>query len=91
MSLIKKPARRIRKRTASELQAHEESFQLLMARFDRVDNDNEAIKSSLSTHIKDDLEVKTVVDRHSTYWGLLIGLGTPVVLGLLAWFQGLFK
>lgn len=79
-----------RKRTASK-DYKNEAFELLLARFDRVDQDNKEIKDSMSQHIKDDLVVHDQVNRHGTYWGLLIGLGTPTVLGLLAWAKGLFR
>lgn len=70
---------------------HDDAFKLMMDRFDRVDKDNKEIQDGLTMHIKDDNEVHKVVDKHSTYWGLLIGLGLPLVVGAIAWFQGLFK
>lgn len=84
--------KRVRKRTKSlsEIQAHEEAFQLILARFDTVDKDNKEINDSLKTHVADDLKVHATVSTHSTYWALLIGLGTPAVLGMVAWFNGLF-
>lgn len=73
-----------------EVQAHDESFRLIMARFDAVDRDNKDIKDQLAGHIEDDNAVHKIVNRQSTYWGLLIGIGGPFVLGVVAWFQGLF-
>ncbi len=67
-----------------------EAFQLLLARFDRVDKDNKDILDKFSKHVQDDLKVAAQVLKHSTYWGLLIWLGTPLILGVVAWFKGLF-
>lgn len=69
----------------------DETFLLIMARFDAVDKDNQDIKDSLANHVKDDKEVHAVVSKHSTYWGLLTFLGTPLLIGIIAWFQGLFN
>jgi hypothetical protein len=88
--MTKKLKPKARKRTASTAQYHDETFRLIMSRFDRVDKDNKDISDSVSAHIKEDLKVHNVVSKHSTYWGLLIGLGTPLVLGVIAWFEGLF-
>jgi hypothetical protein len=68
----------------------DEAFALLLARFDRVDRDNKDILEKFATHVKDDLAVASTVARHGTYWSLLIGLGTPLILGVIAWFKGLF-
>jgi len=78
-------------RRTTEKDAEQNTFTLLMARFDRVDDDNKSIKDRLETHVADDLQVHAVVARHGTYWGLLIGLGGPLTAGVIAWFQGLFK
>jgi hypothetical protein len=68
-----------------------DAFTLLMKRFDQVDKDNNEIKTALQTHVEADAVVHAVVARQSTYWGLLIWLGGPVLLGLVAWLQGLFS
>lgn len=84
------PTKTARKRAANT-PYRDEAFLLLMARFDRVDKDNREIKASVSDHIKEDKQVHAVVAQHSTYWGLLIALGTPSVLAVVAWFKGLFS
>ena len=84
------PHSKIRKRTGSA-NLHEETFKLIMARFDRVDKDNKEIAASVANHVLDDLKVAQVVNTHSTYWGLLVGLGTPTVLGVIAWVNGLLS
>lgn len=79
-----------RKRTRSD-NYKDEAFQLLMSRFDRVDKDNQDIKNCVEKHIKKEFgPVKAKVETHSTYWGLLMWLGGPMLLGVIAWFQGLF-
>lgn len=86
------PTKPVRKRVASPNTPYrDEAFLLLMARFDRVDKDNRDIKASVSDHIKEDKQVHYTVAKHSTYWGLLITLGTPSVLAVVAWFKGLFS
>ena len=91
---MKKSIRKRIARTKVPNETHsyqDDAFQLLLARFDRVDRDNEEIKKSLKTHVEEDLKVHDVVARHGTYWSLLLGLGTPLVLGVVAWFKGIFS
>lgn len=81
---------------------NDQTFTLLLERFDRVDMDNKEIKESLAAHIKDshdslqahiteDQKAHDTLTRHSAYWGLLIFLGTPAVLGILAFVGGWLK
>lgn len=86
-----KPFPKVKRKRTIQQNYQNEAFELLLARFDRVDEDNKAIKDGLKDHIKDDLKVAAQVQKHGTYWALLIGLGGPLVLGIVAWFQGLFK
>lgn len=80
-----------RKRTKPE-SYRDEAFHLLMSRFDRVDKDNQEIKNSVDQHIQKEFgPLKSKVQTHSTYWGLLTWLGGTLILSLVAWFQGLFK
>jgi hypothetical protein len=67
------------------------SFQLLMVRFDAVDKDNQDIKDTLKAHVEKDERVYATVNKHSTYWSLLLGLGTPSIFAVIAWFNGLFS
>ncbi len=90
MKHAKKPVRRRTSMTPSEYQAHDESFRLIMARFDGVDKDNKDIKTALDKHVQDDAKVHTVVTKHSAYWSLLMWIGGPLLLGVIAWFQGIF-
>lgn len=81
-----------RKRTKPAANYQNEAFELLLQRFDRVDQDNHSIMKKVDDHLeKQFTPLKQQVDKHGTYWGLLIGLGGPLVLGIVAWFQGLFK
>lgn len=86
---------KVRKRygtdTAREQQYHDETFRLLMKRFDDVDKDNKEIKDKLDGHILEDAKVHKVVDRQSTYWALLLFLGGPVIVGAIAWIQSLLS
>lgn len=68
----KKPVKPVRKRRALTQEDH--TFDLIMARFDKVDQDNAAIVTSVADHVKKDDLVHKTVDRHSTYWGLLLKL-----------------
>lgn len=80
------------KKTRTRNDYQDEAFQLLLARFDRVDKDNQAIIKKFDDHLEKGFgPLKAQVGTHSTYWGLLIGLGGPTVLGIVAWFNGLFK
>lgn len=76
--------------STSEAQEHDESFRLIMARFDAVDRVNKEISECVKAHIADEAKIHAQVEKHSTYWALLLWLGTPMVLGVVAWFQGLF-
>lgn len=78
------------KRTRKAISNPDGSFQLLLSRFDRVDKDNDDIKTALGIHVQEAFTpLKQKVDQHGTYWGLLIGLGTPVILAVMvAYAQG---
>jgi hypothetical protein len=78
--------------STSEAQAHDESFSLIMARFDGVDKDNKDIKDALDKHINDAFHpLSKTVGTHTTYWSLLIWIGSPFILMLIGWMSGLFK
>lgn len=66
----RKPAKPVRKRKTLVPEDH--TFDLIMQRFDKVDEDNAAIVKSVDDHIKKDNDVYKTVDKHSTYWGLLL-------------------
>lgn len=53
----------------------EHVFTLFMERFDKIDNDNASLQVSIDNHIKEDAVVHKVVDKHSTYWSLLLWIG----------------
>lgn len=71
------------KETKVELVAKEpaassqQNFQLLMARFDRIEHQNDEQLRLLSAHIQEDEAVHKVVERHSTYFSIF-ALGIPV-------------
>lgn len=54
-------------------------FKLIMQRFDKVDEDNTAIKVSLDNHIIEDNKVHRVVEKHSTYWTLALAIGATIL------------
>ena len=59
----------VRKRKALP---EDHTFDLIMKRFDKVDADNAAIVKSVADHIEKDNGVYKTVEKHSTYWGLLL-------------------
>lgn len=61
----------------------QQAFELLLARFDTVERQNEEQLRLIQKHVKEDAETKTVVDRHSTYFALL-SLGSAPLLTYLA-------
>lgn len=74
------------------MEINDQTFQMLLDRFDRVDKDNEEIMKSLAAHVQDDLEVHEVVSKHSVYWSLFLYIGGAAFLGgigtwLKTWFR----
>jgi len=49
----------------------EQVFTLLMARFDTIEEQNDAQLALLNEHIKVDNAVHAVVVQHSTYWSIM--------------------
>jgi len=75
-----------------DFQINEQTFQMLLDRFDRVDKDNEEIMKSLTAHIDKDNEYYDMVDKHSTYWSLALWIsGVALVSSITAWFKGLLR
>ena len=62
---------------------NEQTFALLLERFDRVDMDNGEIKKSIAAHVQEDQKVHEVVSKHSTYWNIFFKIGLPLVVALL--------
>lgn len=77
-----------RKRTAQA----DHTFELLMQRFDTVDKDNDEIKKTVAAHVeaitKKHTDLNKVVEKHSTYWGLLLKVTGVVGAAFTVW---LFK
>ena len=55
----------------------EQNFKFLMARFDNIEQQNSEQLTLLRAHIEKDESVHKIVERHSTYFGIL-SLGIPV-------------
>jgi hypothetical protein len=55
----------------------EQNFKFLMARFDNIEQQNGEQLTLLRAHIEKDEAVHKIVERHSTYFGIL-SLGIPV-------------
>jgi hypothetical protein len=55
----------------------DQNFKFLMSRFDRIERQNDEQLKLLGKHVEDDELVHKVVERHTTYFGLLT-LGIPV-------------
>lgn len=72
MMATKKPVKPVRKRQTLAQEDH--TFDLIMERFDKVDEDNASIVRSVAEHIEKDNSVYKTVEKHSTYWGLLLKL-----------------
>ena len=68
---------------AVEIKMNDQSFQLLMSRFDTIEKQNDDQLKALRTHVEADDKVHIVVERHSTYFGLL-GLGIPAATAYIA-------
>ena len=49
-----------------------QTFQLFMERFDKVDADNKSIQTCVNTHIEDDDKIHLVVEKHATYWTIVL-------------------
>jgi len=56
-----------------------QAFALLMARFDTIEQQNKEQLELIAQHVKDDADVKTVVERHSTYFSILSLGGAPLL------------
>ena len=54
-----------------------QNFEFLMKRFDRIEVQNDEQLKLLREHIENDVAVHKIVERHSTYFGIL-SLGIPV-------------
>jgi len=65
------------KRSASQVAAiNAQTFELLMKRFDTLEQQNHEQLVLLGKHVEEDSKVHTVVERHSTYFSIL-SLGIP--------------
>lgn len=74
------------------MEINEQTFEMLIARFDRVDRDNEEIMKSLAAHIQEDNAVHEVVAKHSTYWSLLLWISGATIIGSVGtWFKSFIK
>lgn len=60
-----------------------QTFECIMARFDKVDADNKAQLERLSKHVDEDYKVHVVVQRHTTYWKFL-SMGVPIMGAAIA-------
>lgn len=101
LTLTTKQVNAVAVTVAAKLKEHEEArrfteqdtaqnlFTMFMHRFDKVDQDNTAIKKTIDDHILVDSAAYKVLDRHSTYWGLtiksLLGLIGAGFATFLAW------
>ena len=73
----------VRQRTST---ASAQTFDLFMERFDRVDKDNDEIKQSVASHLKDDAAVYATVGKHSTYWELLLKIAVVIFVASIGVF-----
>jgi hypothetical protein len=66
-----------------ELTMNDQTFTLLMARFDTLEEQNRMQLELMDKHVEKDDAVHSVVERHSAYWKLVL-VGLPMVGGYLA-------
>jgi hypothetical protein len=89
---VKKQVKKVKNRTKAA-SIPNQTFELLMARFDTVDADNLRIENSFKSHIEQSDKVNAVVSRHSTFWGIfaygLLGVGGLIASAVGAWFTKL--
>lgn len=88
-----KPVKHRQRRTeAAQDKRTDHTFDLIMKRFDKVDEDNKTINDGLTVHINDDAARHAVMtktlDQHKTYWGLSWKVAS---IGLVGWVAWLFK
>jgi len=60
----------------------EQNFTFLMKRFDRIEVQNDEQLKLLRDHIEKDEKAHKILERHSTYFGIL-SLGIPVAIATL--------
>ena len=65
----RKPRKPVRQRKAAQ---EDHTFELIMERFNKSDVADAAILQAIADHIQKDEVVAKTVDKHSTYWGLLL-------------------
>lgn len=66
---------------------NQQTFDLLMSRFDTLERQNAEQIRLLDTHVSADTKVATTVTQHATYFKALFGvltLGLTVIIGAIA-------
>jgi hypothetical protein len=58
---------------------NDQTFDLIMARFDTIEGQNVEQLRLQAAHIKDDNKVHRIVERHSAYFGIL-SFGIPAAM-----------
>lgn len=79
----------VTEKTAAQLsQITDQSFQLIMSRFDTIEDQNKEQSRLLADHAKIDAEVHEIVKRHATYFSFMKWGAGPTGIGaaLAAWF-----
>lgn len=77
--MAKKPQTQVEGVASTLAALTEQNFHFLMSRFDRIEAQNDQQLRLLSKHVEEDNKVHAVVERHSTYFGV-ISLGIPVAI-----------
>lgn len=60
-----------------------QAFELLMTRFDTIEEQNKQQLDLLAKHVTEDEKVHKVVERHSVYFRALSVIGVPTGLAFL--------
>ncbi len=72
-----------KKKLGREGKVNDQTFALLMARFDTLEEQNRLQLELMAKHVELDDKVHAVVERHSAYWKLVL-MGIPLVGGAIA-------
>jgi hypothetical protein len=82
MTKIKSPKTTKRSRSAV---VSDRTFEMIMDRFDANDALTKNLHTVLERHIKDDNTTRDMVNKHSTYWGLLTTTMLVASASVTAW------
>jgi hypothetical protein len=65
--------------------ATDQAFELMMKRFDVIEDQNDKQLIVMAEHVKIDNAAHEILQRHATYWKLVIAPMAAILTGLVAW------